>query len=995
MQNLHLSSLFLVGCLLGLCLLVAAASGATSQPAVMDVRPTKLYSGNEQTLVVEGSSLEGYRTVGLGHEHRLPVLSIAFGPQADSTTLTLGVPADFPSGSYSVHLLGAGREPLETGFTVEVLPKLEVEVNSVTPQRVPRHRSSPVTFVIRGTGLDAVETVHVQGQSKCNGGDCKAVPASPSALRVTLGPSYRLFPNLPLFRLDLVDGSHLSLTPIKLDPPAKPWNWITTLLMVMLVLVTVISLMTGFHEDSDILQADQKAPDLLFVLRWLSRPLGAALLLGTVVSVVWAAFAGGFANVEYSFLGVSVLMGMNIGGSMGFAWLNGTFHDRPSRGLLLGLAATPVTAAAMLLPFLLTRFYLTGLALPLEGGIFVLVTLAGTSGFALAERRLAARRRSGPTDEELQVRIREHLREGGSARARNELKDLPRERVIQALETFYALHEDEQGLVFDRGGGMLEYRRAREVARVSAAFRQARSAAGEAKADEVTEIVTKEVWPALDIDVQPYPGAPDFDPLLRILAAAFPGVESVVPTPFPLLLLTTEGPVPDLESGGLHRILNSLGPQSRFAVLVTLGPGEEVARRLGLHRPTGQVDNVVVLDQDALLSILTARDELASAFVRVCREQISFSVFRPYVAEGPAKPDMFFGRKSEVQTLADILDTANAAILGARRIGKTSTVRAVQARLREQGKRIYYLDCYHIDSYRVFFSEIATRWAKDGRLENGRRLARPTDFGQLVMTLAQRYPGERPIFLFDEIDRLIAYDQSGRRGEAFFRQLRSLSQEKHCQFLFSGERTILDQLSNSHSCFFNFPSSIELGLLDRSTMERMVVEPTELLKVSIEEKAAVLDLVWSWTSGHPNLVQYLFSQVFDDLNRRQKRSIDLELVRTQVQRVAYRDRYIDTFWSQATATERAMSIVLADAGGASLVELFTYLGECGLDVRVDELERGLRYLRLSQLVEADGEDFKIRPERFHSLVRHFSVAEWLENLKVRIAAEDAPGAASG
>jgi Cdc6-like AAA superfamily ATPase len=81
-------------------------------------------------------------------------------------------------------------------------------------------------------------------------------------------------------------------------------------------------------------------------------------------------------------------------------------------------------------------------------------------------------------------------------------------------------------------------------------------------------------------------------------------------------------------------------------------------------------------------------------------DQISISLLSPY-RTGPVTGSQFFGREMEIRRILG-RESSNYAIVGIRRIGKTSLLRELARRLHENAHEeaknsIVYLDCSDLD----------------------------------------------------------------------------------------------------------------------------------------------------------------------------------------------------------------------------------------------------------------------------------------------------------
>src|SRR5262249_37676301 len=151
----------------------------------------------------------------------------------------------------------------------------------------------------------------------------------------------------------------------------------------------------------------------------------------------------------------------------------------------------------------------------------------------------------------------------------------------------------------------------------------------------------------------------------------------------------------------------------------------------------------------------------------------------------------------------------------------------------------------------------------------------------------------------DEIDALLAHDVA--RGGRLFRALRAVAHEGHCRFVFSGSRTLYQQLHDPSSPFFNFCEELLLRPLDNKAVEAIVRKPMQQLGFELLDPERLIAEIWSVTSFHPNLVQIVCQQLV-------ARSLDRRVAAKEVDRIAaereLQRAFVETAWSDTTPFER-------------------------------------------------------------------------------------------
>lgn len=369
--------------------------------------------------------------------------------------------------------------------------------------------------------------------------------------------------------------------------------------------------------------------------------------------------------------------------------------------------------------------------------------------------------------------------------------------------------------------------------------------------------------------------------------------------------------------------------------------------------------SVVVIDRSDLLAIVGAASP-RDALVGVVLRQADLTKANPFNATGATRPEMFYGRHVEESDLISALDSNSAALLGGRRIGKTSLLQRVITTLESAGQWApFYADLQEVGDWLTFAQHVALRWDVDLPDQFA-----PANLSLLVEQLEGR-AGQRVVVALDEVDDLLRWDQdhAGRHvSEAFFRACRALSQEGRAQFVFSGERVIAERLWDARSPHWNFCRPVPVRQLTRDAADALLADPLASLGVALEEAAKVLDLSWSRTNGHPHIVQYLGEALVRWLNDQDpdaRTSIDYPTVEATVSSVEFARHYAVTYWGQASVLEKAVS-ALVSTGTQDLGSLRDALGRHGAAVDAETLAAAVRILDLYGVLEDAEEPLRLR-----------------------------------
>jgi hypothetical protein len=319
--------------------------------------------------------------------------------------------------------------------------------------------------------------------------------------------------------------------------------------------------------------------------------------------------------------------------------------------------------------------------------------------------------------------------------------------------------------------------------------------------------------------------------------------------------------------------------------LVVIGAGEQEAI-LHSRRPTGE-----------LLGLISA--------------QVPISSLAPYEISSPVTGSRFFGREYEIRRIIGNIDT-NYAILGIRRIGKTSLLREIQRRLVEQEDPppIVYLDCSDLLSLDDYIREVV-------RKLNPKELPRlhlqqyAFFFPNFLERMRRKY-GDKIIFFLDEIDNLVIMQ---RRDWKLFRMLRASSSKGACQYIIAGFREAMQEQYLLDSPFFNFAQPTRLNEFTIREAHNLIVTPMENLRVRFRNKQEVVGRIYEETAGQPNLIQYYCMILLKHLDQTGEREISPDSLIDVYGNEDFKGHLLTTFMLNTSNREKALVYALLGSYG--------------------------------------------------------------------------------
>lgn len=403
-------------------------------------------------------------------------------------------------------------------------------------------------------------------------------------------------------------------------------------------------------------------------------------------------------------------------------------------------------------------------------------------------------------------------------------------------------------------------------------------------------------------------------------------------------------------------------PDTRLSILIVKDPLSSSDLSALRRQQIVLTVNVIVLDVEMLADMAKGRDDPLDLILQLVLEQSDLEKVSPFVLRGATPAQMFYGREAEEAVLLGSLTSNSVAIIGGRRIGKTSLIMHTQKRLSEAGFTSYFCDCQHVRNWEDFGNLVSRRW----KVKVPSKF-KPHHLFDLMGNLSNTQ-GKDLVILMDEVDQLLDWDQSHSEDEApeaFFRACRSISQQGIAQFVFSGERVISQKIWDPHSPHWNFCKPLSLRQLNHQETVSLITEPLINLGITIDEPESLADEVWKRTSGHPELVQFVGDALIKKLNTDSRSRLDLgsnDVVEV-TDCFEYAEQYLETYWGQSTNTEKIISIFLSQAS-TDMKGLTSELKTHSIKLDHASILDSLRMLDLYGVIHQSDQQFTLKAEWF-------------------------------
>jgi Cdc6-like AAA superfamily ATPase len=444
------------------------------------------------------------------------------------------------------------------------------------------------------------------------------------------------------------------------------------------------------------------------------------------------------------------------------------------------------------------------------------------------------------------------------------------------------------------------------------------------------------------------------------------------------LRLTNRTPViwvkcADLEGSQPRHLMQSLRDVmrernlSRQLVLVLLDGDSEPLLAL-----TSRTHNNLVLvgaqEQERVLQSRRPSGELLD----LISAQVPISNLAPYETRAPVTGSRFFGREYEISRIIGNPDT-NHAILGIRRIGKTSLLRETERILKEDDRdaaHVIYLECSDLLTTDDYIREVV-------RKLNPRELPRihlqkyVFFFPDFLERMSRASKG-KIIFLLDEVDNLVIMQ---RGSWELFTMLRASANKGACQYIIAGFREAMREQYLLDSPFYNFAQEIRLTEFTRRQAHELVVTPMENLRVRLKNKDEVVGRIYEETAGHPNLIQYYCMILLRELDRTGRREISPESLIDVYADEGFKSHLLTSFMQNTENREKALVYAIlshspeAPSRGFSQSFMDASLRKRGIVLPQDDIDEACSVLTLAGVLHHKGKDYFFTSPVFTKLLQ--------------------------
>lgn len=393
-----------------------------------------------------------------------------------------------------------------------------------------------------------------------------------------------------------------------------------------------------------------------------------------------------------------------------------------------------------------------------------------------------------------------------------------------------------------------------------------------------------------------------------------------------------------------------------FVVLVV---GGKIDEENEIVQSFGQ-KSVAVISHRTIEAVMGAPDQDRAwvALTQPLTQYLGRHALSPYRPGKPAHAGRFFGR---VEALSRVTSGGkmggNFTIMGNRRIGKTSLLREIKARLVRDNARLKTADIYGNNFHSSH--EVVKEMLVHLRPDLARRLdAEPQLVDNLpahISLLPEKQNEDVAVFI-DELDHILEFD--AKQDFKLLNLLRATFEHERCRVFFAGFRRVMDAKNRLDTPLYNFTQPVALTSLTKTETHEMIMGPFSRLGIDVSPGLPVA--IMHETSGHPELVQMFCAKVVEHFDAHgQSPGVD-ELIASIVEDNVFRQTVYTAFLKNTNPIERLLCYGLIEraSDGRESFESYQFtlrdidevMKAHGFPLRLDELDLLAENLRVGGVI---------------------------------------------
>ncbi|SFV60717.1 hypothetical protein MNB_SV-12-292 [hydrothermal vent metagenome] len=295
-------------------------------------------------------------------------------------------------------------------------------------------------------------------------------------------------------------------------------------------------------------------------------------------------------------------------------------------------------------------------------------------------------------------------------------------------------------------------------------------------------------------------------------------------------------------------------------------------------------------------------------------------------------------------------NNSNYLLVGARQLGKTAILQALERRYANDEKA----ECFYVTFQAQ--SNLVKALARVLKMTNPENIS----LDELVEHISHRE--KKAIFLLDEMDKIVEEDT--KNDHLFTSTFRKLSQEGKASFVLTGFSTLYFAVTlEQNSPLLNFGKIIVLEGLEQEACRELMVEPMKSLGITYESDEVVERLI-ERCGRRANLLAITCSEIIQSLDENE-RVITQNIVDSVVQKIDL-DRYKLSTWGRISSNvdlnvlDRLIVYLMIKKESFSLEKIVNELEAIKPTIKIENINQSLKRLVIGYVLVKQEERYQQR-----------------------------------
>jgi len=403
--------------------------------------------------------------------------------------------------------------------------------------------------------------------------------------------------------------------------------------------------------------------------------------------------------------------------------------------------------------------------------------------------------------------------------------------------------------------------------------------------------------------------------------------------------------------------------------ILVIAKSEKSQKILSEHIELNRLKNVIGISPINLKKFLLLENH-SLTLSKILSLKLDRKHISPYTSKGGVKNESyFFGRETVINNIVN-RELSNYLIVGARQIGKTSLLLALERIFKKRENLI----TFYITLSKK--NDILRRVASKLKLDKNATLE---DIEEYILTSNKRY-----VFLLDEVDGFIKNEE--KTDYKILDTFRVLTQEGKAYFIMAGFWELYAQATYDYqSPITNFGDIIIIDKLEYEACMNLILKPTEALNLSYKNPEKNVLLIINALGRRANLIASVANQIVDNLEQ-----FRYEIDTKDIINALNNKSIIGNFnsWQNLTNNKFKSYIdkfivyyTIDIKDGFTLRKIINFFNK--LDVKkvtIEEIKESLDRLELSYIIEKKGQTYFYTIPLFQNYLKREDISSILDKM---------------